>query len=75
MVASVSLSVPIWLSLNQNRIRDVLVDSAFQKFWIGHEDVVADQLRLRAELARQDFSIPPNRLLPADPPTTLSDIS
>ena len=41
------------VELDQDRIAGVLADAAFQALGIGHEEVVADQLHARAQLARQ----------------------
>ena len=53
IVSSVSVSVPIWLSLIRIELRGVFADAAFQALGIGHEEIVADELHARAKLPRQ----------------------
>ena len=59
MASSVSVSVPIWLTLIRMLLAGLLVDALLQALGVGDEQVVADQLDLAAQLARQ--------LLPAVP--------
>ena len=59
MASSVSVSVPIWFTLMRMLLAAPLVDAVLQPLGVGHEQVVADQLHLAAQLARQ--------LLPAGP--------
>ena len=47
--------------LDQNGIRDVLVNSFPKKFHVRDEKIVADQLNLVAESLRSIFSSRPNR--------------
>jgi hypothetical protein len=48
IASSVSDSVPIWLTLTSS-VRDTEVDALLQAHRVGHEQVVADELDLRAD--------------------------
>ena len=49
--SSVSVSVPIWLSLTRIALADVFLDTAREPLDVGHEQVVADELDALAERA------------------------
>ena len=59
MASSVSVSVPIWLTLMRMLLAAFLSMPSLQALGVGDEQVVADQLHLAAQLAGQ--------LLPAVP--------
>ena len=52
IAASVSVSVPIWLTLIRIEFADAGVDAALQALDVGHEQVVADELDLVADARR-----------------------
>ena len=53
--SSVSVSVPIWLTLTSSALAAPLVDAALQPLGVGDEQVVADDLHLVAEAAVSAF--------------------
>ncbi len=57
--ASVSLKLPIWLTLIRIELPDAFLDAAREDFRVGDEEVVADELAAGADLVGQQF--------PADP--------
>ena len=55
IAASVSVSVPIWLTLIRIELADAGVDPALQPLGVGHEQVVADELHALAERSVSAF--------------------
>ncbi len=55
IAAIVSVSVPIWLSLIRTELADLFGDAAGDALDVGDEEVVADELDLRAERRRQEL--------------------
>ena len=53
MAASVSVSVPIWLSLTRIELPTLLVDAAAQALGVGDEEIVADELDAVAQALGQ----------------------
>ena len=51
--SSVSVSVPIWFSLTSSALPTPVRDAAREDLGVRHEDVVADEQDLLAELLRQ----------------------
>ena len=52
MASMVSVSVPIWFTLMRMLLADAAVDALLQTLGVGHEQVVAHQLDLAAQLVR-----------------------
>ena len=65
--SSVSVSVPIWLTLMRIELADAGVDAALQALGVGDEQVVADELDLVAERARSAPSSRPSPPRPCRP--------
>ena len=55
MAVSVSVTVPIWLSLIKHGVADLLGHGAADDRRVGDEHVVADQLHAAPQLARDRF--------------------
>ena len=65
--SSVSVSVPIWLSLIRMAFADVLADAARQALRVRHEEVVADELHVSPELRRSASTSRSSRPPPGRP--------